>query len=386
MEYFLRSLKNNWILFVFFSLIYFTVYFRTLFFGYVEDDYGLISLTFYEALDQTFNTHHFRPLMFFSYPLVNFFFEKSIFAHHLVNFSIQYLNSILAILIFSKKIGFQRSLIAILIWNLLPWSCFPIIWVSQRNDLLMTFFVLLSIYYVYINNIKISAFLSFLAFLSKVTSLFFPIYIIYKSYINKKSLISGTLSLFASLVCAWWGFSQYVEKNHISDLSFLLKLLNYLKNWIHGWFSIILPVPFFLNIFYLFIYLIFLISFIIFLRKNFQLNNSSKEFFFISFLLSLTTAINPEMRVVFLQSLFFLLFIFSSIISFKFSKSLFFAVIFFTIFVFSTNIFVQEKFNSTEFSGELSNAYMPGSSALYLNNYYPFLRNFFIDIKEYIKK
>jgi len=91
--------------FLIFTLIYFAVYLKSVFFGFVEDDYGLIALDYKSAINETFHTHHFRPIMFLSYPLVNELFGKTAFAHHLVNFLIQYVNSLFALILFSKWVG-----------------------------------------------------------------------------------------------------------------------------------------------------------------------------------------------------------------------------------------------------------------------------------------
>jgi hypothetical protein len=370
--------------FLIFTLIYFAVYLKSVFFGFVEDDYGLIALDYKSAINETFHTHHFRPIMFLSYPLVNELFGKTAFAHHLVNFLIQYVNSLLALIIFSKWVGKIKIFFIVTIWNLLPWSVFPIVWISQRNDLLMTFFVFTSIYLMEKKSVLLASFSSLLAFLSKVTSLFFPIYMVLFYKKSKNFIYGGLITFLISLLCAWWGFRQYLIKPHLADLSFNLRMLNYCKNWVHGWISIVMPIPFFVNYLHFVIYGFFLVFFTLWARKYYLFTETSKKGVALALLLSITTAMNPELRVVFLQSFFFLLFVIASLKNPVLNKMFFIIALLFTAYILPANLLTQNKFDSAEYTGEMENAYKPSSSALYLNSYYPNLRQFFINAKSYL--
>jgi hypothetical protein len=370
--------------FLIFTLIYFVVYLKSVFFGFVEDDYGLIALDYKSAINETFQTHHFRPIMFLSYPLVSELFGKTAFAHHLVNFLIQYVNSLLALIIFSKWVGKIKIFFIVTIWNLLPWSVFPIVWISQRNDLLMTFFVFTSIYFMEKKSVLLASFSSLFAFLSKVTSLFFPIYMVLSYKNSKKFIYGGLITFLISLFCAWWGFRQYLIKPHLADLSFNLRMLNYCKNWVHGWFSIVMPIPFFVNYLHFLIYVFFLVFYTLWARKYYLFTETSKKAITLALLLSITTAMNPELRVVFLQSFFFLLFVIASLKNPVLNKMFFIIALLFTSYILPANFLTQNKFDSNEYTGVMENAYKPSSSALYLNSYYPNLRQFFINLKSYL--
>ena len=120
------------------------LYLDTIFYGYFGDDFWLIKYNLTDVFNETFYGVHFRPLWYLSYYLTNLFFHSSVFDH--------FVNLILFFIVikmsFDYVLGFfdkKKSLIIMVLWVTLPWLLFPVTWISQRNDLLMIIFILLSI-------------------------------------------------------------------------------------------------------------------------------------------------------------------------------------------------------------------------------------------------
>jgi hypothetical protein len=128
----------------------------------------------------------------------------------------------------------------------------------------------------------------------------------------------------------------------------------------------------------------FLVFYTLWARKYYLFTETSKKAITLALLLSITTAMNPELRVVFLQSFFFLLFVIASLKNPVLNKMFFIIALLFTSYILPANFLTQNKFDSNEYTGVMENAYKPSSSALYLNSYYPNLRQFFINLKSYL--
>ena len=62
------------------------LYFDTIFYGFVSDDFYLVSLDFNEAISNSLGVH-FRPFWYLSYPFLNLFSTSS-YSHHIFNFSL----------------------------------------------------------------------------------------------------------------------------------------------------------------------------------------------------------------------------------------------------------------------------------------------------------
>jgi len=211
----------------------FFLYFPVLWFGYISDDFALVPMTFEDALHATLTTVHFRPLWYASYPLVNLLFGGSSYVHHGVNIGLHILNCIVAVTITRKFLGGAYATVLVISWTLLPWVAFPIAWISQRNDLLMGLFILLAIHFSTSRQWWLSYTSTILAFLSKVTSLFFPLAFCFQSGLRRRpaDVIFGVVVFLGALTLSLVALRNNVPSEHLQDSGPLLKFLNHAKNF-----------------------------------------------------------------------------------------------------------------------------------------------------------
>ena len=167
------------LLYVFLIMFVFILYGDSIYYGYISDDFYLVNLSIAQLTTQLVDGTHFRPLWFLSYIVTNYFFQSSYF-DHFVNLVIYSTVIVLAYLYALKQLSKVKSFFIVMVWITLPWTVFPVVWISQRNDLIMYFFVFLSLQSFSKGQIVRSALYTTLAFLGKVTSMFLPFYFIYK--------------------------------------------------------------------------------------------------------------------------------------------------------------------------------------------------------------
>lgn len=149
------------------------------------------------------STHHggYEPLTELSFAIDYFLFKLNPFFYHLKNIIFHLLNAILVywlIFLFTKRIDI--SFFAALFFSVHPMRVESVTWISERKDVLYSFFYLLSlisyIYYINTKNKKFfyySLFLYFFSLLPKAQALFYPFVLILIDYflnrrINKKVL------------------------------------------------------------------------------------------------------------------------------------------------------------------------------------------------------
>ena len=291
-------------------------------FGYGLDDFYLVSRSFQDALYKNIDNGsiHFRPIWYLSYPFVNIISDSSGF-HHFVNLLIHFANCILVYFLIRKYLGNIIPILLIVTWSILPWCVIPYIWLAQRADLLMAFFLLLAVILSNNENNKYSYISTIAAYLSKSTCLFFPLAYSSRAILkrNKTDYIFGIFSFAIFL-----GIALLMYKNGLSNIDgnfrtenhsfpIFLKLANFVKNFVLNWFLLFLPIPFFTSFSHGIIWFFVSISLIFFLIKYGKFSSESRFFLLLALLVSFTSAITPELRITYIQTLFIIIFYFISI-------------------------------------------------------------------------
>ena len=282
-------------------------------FGYGLDDYYLVSNSFKEAFNRNIvlGSIHFRPIWYLSYPLTNLISITSSF-HHLINIFLHFANCILVYFLIRKSLGNKIPLLIVTIWSILPWSVIPYIWLAQRADLLMGFFLLIALITSTKNNKSFSYISTIAAYLSKSTCLFFPLAFTSKFLLNRKKsdFLFGIFSFAIFLLIAALMYKNGLAiPNQIEthSLPIFLKLANFFKNFLLSWFLLFLPIPFFTSTLQGILWLSVSIPLILVLVKYGKFSSESKYFFFLAFLISLTSAITADIRITYIQTLFIII-------------------------------------------------------------------------------
>jgi len=249
----------------------------------------------------------------------------------------------------------------------------------------MNFFILLSFHLALNNKIKTSLAIYFLAFLAKVTCIFYPlIYLVKFGFgFSKKIKIISFILLIVTLLITIFSTLQGQLQPHIAELSFPIRILNHIKNFIVGWITLFFPIPFFPNFFIALLYLIFISTVFFIIYRSFKIHRFSLLLMMICFVISITLSINYQLRITYTLSLFLV----ATLISFidfnklnllsynKFLKIIIF--LFFLIYGASSSVLTTNKFKSNQFdiSGEM---YIMND--FYLNDFYGKFRSFQIKI------
>ncbi len=287
-------------------IIFLGIYLRTVNFGFINDDFDLVGKSWLNAIQTFLLGTHFRPLWYLSYPLINHFFGPSAFIHHLFNIVLHLVNLSIAYYLFKKLLNKEKALFIVFLWSFLPQISFQIAWISARNDLLMTFFLLLSLNLSIRDKYKTSLVFYILAFLSKVTCLFYPlIYFTRFGFGHTKSIKIISFFLFILLFFITYSALQngFLE-SHLVEFSIPLRILNLIKNFVMGWFLLMFPLPFFKNILIGTIFLIFILTSLFIIIRSFKIEKTSILLGLISFTLSIPLSINYELRTTYALSLF----------------------------------------------------------------------------------
>jgi len=293
---------------------FFAIYIPVISFGFISDDFELVRFSFQQAFDTTFQSVHFRPIWFFSYPVVNTIFDNSSHTHHIVNFSLHLVNCLLAISIIRSFLTFSVALLLVGVWSLVPWIAFPIAWISQRNDLLMAFFLLLAIHQRTVAPWAYFTFTTF-AFLSKVTCMFFPLTFFFTSGLKaKKNYIILACAIFGVMFAvSYWALTKGTTQEHLADLTLLLKVLNHAKNFVVGWLLLLVPVPFLFSPLNITGFVVMFLGLGYLIVKYAKITTTTKKYLIFSFFMSIPLAMTYDLRITYLQSLFLLIALFSSL-------------------------------------------------------------------------
>ena len=276
-------------------------------------------------------------------------------------------------------------------WIILPWNCFPVTWISQRNDLLLFIFSFSSLLLLYKQKYLTSILLLFLGVFSKVTIVFLPIFYIYKSIKDQKYKSSIIITFIFLLYFLLQIIALRINHNvqmHLQNISIFILIINYIFHWFESLFTFFIPVPFFINIYHFFIYftgVILLLINIFFIKKKsiennvIETNYNFKDLIYISLLLSIPTMVTSELRIIGLESLFLLILLVILInlrkikINFLFYISTILIVGAFIISIESTKIKFKTNFYNPKEKIWLNRCYYP-------NNYYEEKRGVLVKI------
>jgi len=145
---------------------------------------------------------HYHPLTLLSYALEYRFFKLNPFAYHLTNLILHLMNGLLVFwLMMMLKGGVLTSLVVSLLFGIHPLHVESVAWISERKDLLCSFFFLgsLIVYLTYLKTRRmrayfLSLFLFFLSLLSKSMAVTLPLVLVLCDYrldrkFDRKSLI-----------------------------------------------------------------------------------------------------------------------------------------------------------------------------------------------------
>jgi len=274
-------------------------------YGYVNDDYGLVNITWALVLDSSLRTLLFRPLWYLSYWLTNALVQSAA-VDHLVN---------LALFMVAAALGYQvakrathkasTALFATSAWVLLPWMTFPAVWISQRNDLLMFVFTFAALLASNGARANLSLPLMALAVLSKETVMLVPLYFAWKFRREGKiRLSSGFLLLWAAscavILSRYANYHDQYEAPHLAALSLPVRLLNAMTHWAEPFLTQWIPFPFFVSLPHLALHLTGLAVLCISVRI--RRRAFDREFLALALLVSVPSVVTPQLRIVGFES------------------------------------------------------------------------------------
>jgi tetratricopeptide (TPR) repeat protein len=184
------------------------VYFPSLFNGFTNWDdpsyitknefikgFGIENL---KAMFGEFHNGHYHPLTWISLAINYSFSELNPFGYHLINLIIHLLNVSL-VFIFIKELSRQSkvALLTALLFGIHPLSVESVAWVTERKNLLYTFFFLCSLiaYLKFLNKEKLllyftSLILFIISILSKSPAIILPIVLVLIDYLKERKIFS----------------------------------------------------------------------------------------------------------------------------------------------------------------------------------------------------
>jgi len=165
--------------------------------GFIYENIDVVSGGFHSITHffTKFYVGHYLPLTMLSFKLDHFLFGLNAQGFHIVNLILHLFNIILVYILMQKLIREKQiSLIITALFALHPMHVESVAWISERKDVLYTFFLLLSlIYYVrYISDncsrkcFYISLITFFLALLSKSAAVIMPFLLILIDFVLKR--------------------------------------------------------------------------------------------------------------------------------------------------------------------------------------------------------
>ena len=222
-------------------------YARSIGYGYVWDDPVNVELDFAGA--NAWIVQHFRPLYYYSFAISNWMSDDPMF-HHLVNYALMLLGVVLACRLVERHSLPFGSLVVLVVF-MHPSFVYPITWISQRNDLLLIDFLLLTLL-----NIERSRGLVYLL-LSDLSKMPFVLqnlwYATYQWRVLRKRLFANIAILVLPPIIInaylfYAGYSTtatsalvYLDVQTIPGLATLA--LARLAKLLEGWFLVFIPFP-----------------------------------------------------------------------------------------------------------------------------------------------
>lgn len=286
--------------------MYLTVYARALGYGFFDDDFYQEAVT-WRTLGMAIRADpQFRPLFWVLFPATGSVFGKTPFAHHLVNHLLHLANCGLAIVVLRPRIGAGRAGVTVLAWNLLPQLAFPLGWIAQRNDPLMTLWLLVAMALHDRARRKLAWLAVAAAFLSKVTALAFPLAFTHRAGLRRFSgdARAGWALFAISLAIAALAAHDDPLKAHLGGLALPALALNAVKNVAVGVASWFVPVPFLSGPLAIAGWTVCLAATGWLLARHGQRDAAAGSLAVVAVLLALPFAKNAELRISYAASLF----------------------------------------------------------------------------------
>lgn len=188
----------------------------------------------------------------------------------------------------------------------MPQVAFPVVWIAQRNDLLMTLFLLGGLILAD-RGVRLAGFAGyFLAYLCKGTCAFFPL-----AYLSEKGLgrslrdrVIALVLIAAALPFAGQSVQNWGTALHLSGLGEGMIYANYAKNFVLSWLVWFIPLPYLGGWIAIASYLVCALTACRLMRSFGRLTPVTVGSLIIALTLSFTLVAQPEIRVTYLQSLF----------------------------------------------------------------------------------
>ncbi len=286
------------------------IYGDTLAYGYIWDDRMLVQLGLRDALERSFDGLHVRPVWYLSYVLTQRLEASAVFEHG-VNLALFALATVLAHRLALAMLESRAAASMVtLVWVLLPWNAYPVTWISQRNDLLLFVFGFTAVLAMRRGRYVLAWFCLALAMFSKVTLIAVPLYFIWRARRSGHRLAAVAFSaLFvAYLALALRGYLLYLEPAaHLEQVGWLLRLLRFPLHWLEHLVLLAVPVPFFLSILHVLVYLGGFAGLLFSTTRRRPREDGRHDIWLLAVLASLAAAVTPELRICGFESLFWLL-------------------------------------------------------------------------------
>ena len=228
--------------------------------------------------------------MVFKLSSVNIISNSSSF-HHFINILLHFETHFSIFL--TRKFWRYITLLVITIWSTYLGG-YPYIGLSQRNDLLMGFFILLALILSNNRNKRFSYLSTIAAYLSKSTCLFFPLAYL-SNFLIKRKKSDFLFGIFSFVIFFLIGIIMY--RNGLANpsgiqiethsLPIFFKLANLVKNFVLSWFLLFLPIPYLTSVVQGIIWFSVSISLLLVLFKYGKFSSGSKYFLFLALLMSL---------------------------------------------------------------------------------------------------
>ncbi|MBI2943544.1 MAG: hypothetical protein HYY25_05030 [Candidatus Wallbacteria bacterium] len=281
-------------------------------YGYVNDDFGLIHVTWREAIDRSLNSLLFRPVWYLSFALTNSLVQSPL-VDHLFNLGLFALAVTLAHELALRRTGSDRAaLFAAAGWTLLPWTAFPVVWISQRNDLLMFVFTFAAL--ASADGIRPwrSLPLMALGLMSKETVMLVPAAFALRFWRSgqRRLAVGFVLLMAAHLAIQLHHYSHYhtqYEAPHLAKLSVAVRAANAASHWVEPMVTQLVPLPFFTGLPHAALHLLGLVLLAASIGRRPD-RPPDLDMLLIALLASFPSVITPQLRIVAFESFCWLVF------------------------------------------------------------------------------
>lgn len=307
-----KNIKNAlsgpscWMYIAILVILSFALYWRTLNFGFVLDDYyevrgyslrEIISI-FCSGWDSTgIGPKFYRPLVVISYALNHLFFKANPFGYHLTSIILNMINVILVYFVMIKIGGRPISgFVTAVLFLLMPYNAFSASWISHRYDVVMAIFYLGSFlaFASFYNNANrkyslyyFSILCYIFALMSKEMAVTLAFVILLYSYLESKKLEIKLIMPYFVILCSYMIFRFLIFKE-IGGFTAMFPLYEAIPlNLSLAFLRAFIPFSY-MNPYYLVIYLLLFFILIYFGAIYFKSFKNKNKIFFAFFWICLT--------------------------------------------------------------------------------------------------